>query len=114
MPRSAGGRGERPLWKEARSAATRAVPRRPTDHSSRLWGCGPIGDHAMERGVAMALHFAATPAIARDGGFAVVFDRPGLGVEPNSEVLKPHLAESDWFEPTPQWEKERSWDRLWS
>jgi len=57
---------------------------------------------------------AVTPAIELDGGFAVVPNRPGLGVEPNPEVLKQHLLEPGWFEPTPQWDKERSWDRLWS
>jgi L-alanine-DL-glutamate epimerase-like enolase superfamily enzyme len=48
-------------------------------------------------------------------GFAVVPDSPGLGVELNEEVIKAHLRpESGYFEPTPQWDKERSNDRLWS
>ena len=55
-----------------------------------------------------------TPAITLDKGFAIVPDRPGLGVEPNPEVFKQHLAEPGYFEPTPEWDKERSWDRLWS
>ena len=55
-----------------------------------------------------------TPAIQLDKGFAIVPDRPGLGVEPNPEVVKQHLAEPSYFEPTPEWDKERSWDRLWS
>jgi L-alanine-DL-glutamate epimerase-like enolase superfamily enzyme len=50
-----------------------------------------------------------------DRGFAPVCDAPGLGVEPNEAVIKQHLREgSGYFEPTPQWDKERSWDRLWS
>jgi L-alanine-DL-glutamate epimerase-like enolase superfamily enzyme len=55
-----------------------------------------------------------TPAVTLDRGFAVVPDRPGLGVEPNPEAFKEHLAEPGYFEPTPEWDKERSWDRLWS
>jgi L-alanine-DL-glutamate epimerase-like enolase superfamily enzyme len=55
-----------------------------------------------------------TPAVALDKGFAVVPDRPGLGVEPNPEAFKQHLAEPGYFEATPEWDKERSWDRLWS
>jgi L-alanine-DL-glutamate epimerase-like enolase superfamily enzyme len=50
-----------------------------------------------------------------DRGFAPVSDAPGLGVEPNEAVVRQHLrAGSGYFEPTPQWDKERSWDRLWS
>ncbi|HYN03133.1 MAG TPA: enolase C-terminal domain-like protein, partial [Vicinamibacteria bacterium] len=55
-----------------------------------------------------------TPAPVIEKGFAVVPDRPGLGVEPNPEVIKAHLKEPGYFEPTPEWDKERSWDRLWS
>lgn len=47
-------------------------------------------------------------------GFIRVPDRPGLGVTLNDEVVKRHLLEPGYFEPTPQWDKERSWDRLWS
>jgi L-alanine-DL-glutamate epimerase-like enolase superfamily enzyme len=47
-------------------------------------------------------------------GFAKVPDKPGLGVTLNEEVVKQHLAEPGYFEPTPQWDKERSADRLWS
>jgi L-alanine-DL-glutamate epimerase-like enolase superfamily enzyme len=55
-----------------------------------------------------------SPAITLDKGFAIVPDRPGLGVEPNPEVVKAHLKEPGYFEPTPEWDEERSWDRLWS
>jgi L-alanine-DL-glutamate epimerase-like enolase superfamily enzyme len=48
-------------------------------------------------------------------GFAIVPDSPGLGVELNDDVVKQHLRpESGFFRPTPEWDKERSHDRLWS
>ena len=50
-----------------------------------------------------------------DGGFATVPDKPGLGVEPNEEVIKAHLhPKSKYFAPTKEWDEIRSWDRLWS
>jgi L-alanine-DL-glutamate epimerase-like enolase superfamily enzyme len=55
-----------------------------------------------------------TPKVTLERGFAVVPDRPGLGVEPNPEVFREHLAVPGYFEPTPEWDRERSWDRLWS
>ncbi len=55
-----------------------------------------------------------TPSPVIEKGFAIVPDRPGLGVEPVEEVFRKHLAEPGYFEPTPEWDKERSWDRLWS
>ena len=50
-------------------------------------------------------------------GFAnVPDDAPGLGVELNDEEIKKHLHPEDtsYFEPTPQWNEVRSYDRLWS
>ena len=49
-------------------------------------------------------------------GFATVPDSPGLGVELNEDVVKKHLdpENSSYFAPTPEWDKDRSWDRLWS
>lgn len=47
-------------------------------------------------------------------GFAIVPDKPGLGVELNEEVAKQHLQEKEYFLPTPEWDNFRSWDRLWS
>ena len=47
-------------------------------------------------------------------GFVTVPDGPGLGVTLNDEVMKQHLLEPGYFEPTPEWDKERSHDRLWS
>lgn len=47
-------------------------------------------------------------------GYIRVPDKPGLGVTLNDAVMKQHLGEPGYFEPTPQWDKERSHDRLWS
>ena len=49
-------------------------------------------------------------------GFANVPDSPGLGIELNEEVVKKHLdpEHSNYFLPTTEWDKDRSWDRLWS
>jgi L-alanine-DL-glutamate epimerase-like enolase superfamily enzyme len=48
-------------------------------------------------------------------GWIEVPDRPGLGVTLNEEMVRQHLAPgTGYFEPTPQWDQERSWDRLWS
>lgn len=54
-----------------------------------------------------------TPIV--NNGWIDVPDRPGLGVTLNDDVVRQHLAAgSGYFEPTPQWDQERSWDRLWS
>ena len=48
-------------------------------------------------------------------GWIEVPDRPGLGVTLNEDVMRRHLAPgTGYFEPTPEWDHERSWDRLWS
>jgi len=48
-------------------------------------------------------------------GWIQVPDRPGLGVTLNEDVVRQHLAPgTGYFDPTPQWDQERSWDRLWS
>ena len=48
-------------------------------------------------------------------GWIEVPDRPGLGVTLNEDVARQHLAPgTGYFEPTPEWDQERSWDRLWS
>jgi L-alanine-DL-glutamate epimerase-like enolase superfamily enzyme len=51
--------------------------------------------------------------IVKDG-FVRVSEKPGIGVELNEEVVKKHIREGGFFEPTPQWDQERSHDRLWS
>ena len=49
-------------------------------------------------------------------GFAnVPLDSPGLGIELNEEECRKHLGkDSKWFEPTPEWDRKMSHDRLWS
>ena len=49
-------------------------------------------------------------------GYIPVPDAPGLGFTLNEEAVKEHLIPEDrgFFEPTSQWDSERSWDRLWS
>ncbi len=47
-------------------------------------------------------------------GYIRVPDAPGLGITLNDEVVQQHLAEPGYFEPTPEWDNERSADRLWS
>jgi L-alanine-DL-glutamate epimerase-like enolase superfamily enzyme len=47
-------------------------------------------------------------------GFITVPEKPGLGVTLNEEVVKQHLQEPGYFEPTPQWNTDRTNDRLWS
>ena len=47
-------------------------------------------------------------------GFITVPDKPGLGVILNEDVVKQHLLEPGFFEPTPQWNTDRTNDRLWS
>lgn len=48
-------------------------------------------------------------------GYIKIPDKPGLGVTLNDEVVKQHLKPgAGYFEPTTDWDKERSWDRLWS
>jgi len=52
--------------------------------------------------------------IVRDG-YVQVPDLPGLGVELNEQVISQHMdQETGYFRPTPEWDKERSWDRIWS
>jgi L-alanine-DL-glutamate epimerase-like enolase superfamily enzyme len=47
-------------------------------------------------------------------GYITVPDKPGLGVTLNEAVVKQHLLEPGYFEPTPEWNVDRSNDRLWS
>jgi L-alanine-DL-glutamate epimerase-like enolase superfamily enzyme len=47
-------------------------------------------------------------------GYITVPDKPGLGGTLNEAVVKQHLLEPGYFEPTPQWNTDRSNDRLWS
>jgi len=49
-------------------------------------------------------------------GYISVPEGPGLGIDLNPEVVKAHLDPEDpgYFEPTTEWDTERSHDRLWS
>ena len=49
-----------------------------------------------------------------DRGFVKVPEAPGLGVSLNEEVVRKLVRQGGYFEPTPQWDNERSADRLWS
>ncbi len=58
---------------------------------------------------------SGVPKPILDHGFAAPSDRPGLGVELVEEVVKAHLKPgTQYFAPTPEWDNEKSWDRLWS
>ncbi|MFC2124624.1 mandelate racemase/muconate lactonizing enzyme family protein [Bacteroidota bacterium] len=48
-------------------------------------------------------------------GYVKVPEKPGIGVELNEEVVKEFLIKGEkLFAPTPEWDKIRSSDRLWS
>jgi L-alanine-DL-glutamate epimerase-like enolase superfamily enzyme len=49
-----------------------------------------------------------------DRGFVTVSDGPGIGVTLNEEIARKLVRRGGYFEPTPEWNDERSWDRLWS
>jgi L-alanine-DL-glutamate epimerase-like enolase superfamily enzyme len=50
-----------------------------------------------------------------NNGYITVPDGPGLGITLNEDVVRQHLLPgTGYFEPTPQWDHEHSWDRLWS
>jgi len=47
-------------------------------------------------------------------GFITVPDKPGLGVTLNEDAVKAHMIDGGYFDATPQWNVDRSNDRLWS
>jgi L-alanine-DL-glutamate epimerase-like enolase superfamily enzyme len=47
-------------------------------------------------------------------GFITVPDTPGLGITLNEAIVRQHLIEPGYFEPTPQWNVDRTNDRQWS
>ena len=56
----------------------------------------------------------AMPLVQADG-FIPVPDTPGLGVELVEDEVRRHLRSGEgYFDPTPEWDDERAWDRLWS
>jgi L-alanine-DL-glutamate epimerase-like enolase superfamily enzyme len=61
----------------------------------------------------MAQEYLNVPIVSH--GWIDVPDRPGLGVTLNEEVIRQHLLPgTGYFDPTPHWDQERSWDRVWS
>jgi len=61
----------------------------------------------------MVQEYTKSPIV--NHGWIEVPNRPGLGVTLNDDVVRQHLAPgTGYFEPTPEWDTERSWDRLWS
>ncbi len=61
----------------------------------------------------MVQEYTSAPVV--NHGWIEVPDRPGLGVTLNEDVIRQHLAPgTGYFDPTPQWDHERSWDRIWS
>ncbi len=57
----------------------------------------------------------AKPFMGKDG-FVPVPNLPGLGIELNEDAIKRELKDpaKEYFAPTPEWDNERSHDRLWS
>ena len=53
------------------------------------------------------------PIVQADGHIPVP-DGPGLGIELNEDAIKENISDGGYFEPTPEWDNERSRDRLWS
>jgi L-alanine-DL-glutamate epimerase-like enolase superfamily enzyme len=49
-------------------------------------------------------------------GFITVTEKPGLGITLNDEAVKQHLLQpgSGFFDPTPEWNTDRTNDRWWS
>ncbi|MFN8497097.1 MAG: mandelate racemase/muconate lactonizing enzyme family protein [Anaerolineae bacterium] len=49
-------------------------------------------------------------------GYIQVPEGPGLGFEINPDAIREHLVPDDqgFFEPTPEWDTQHSWDRVWS
>jgi L-alanine-DL-glutamate epimerase-like enolase superfamily enzyme len=81
---------------------------------------------ATENVIALEHHFSEVPfwddfvdglpkPLIQDG-YIRVPDGPGLGFAINEEAIKEHLVPEapGYFEPTPEWDTQHSWDRLWS
>ncbi len=49
-------------------------------------------------------------------GYIKVPEAPGLGFEINPDAVREHLVPDDpgFFEPTPEWDTQTTWDRIWS
>lgn len=59
---------------------------------------------------------AGLPNPIVQNGYIQVPDSPGLGIDLNQDAIISHLDPDGpgYFEPTPEWDTSRSWDRLWS
>ncbi|MFN8482430.1 MAG: mandelate racemase/muconate lactonizing enzyme family protein [Anaerolineae bacterium] len=81
---------------------------------------------ATQNFIALEHHFTEVPfwgdfidgvpkPIIQDG-YITVPDGPGLGFEINPDAIREHLVPDDpgFFEPTPEWDVQHSWDRIWS
>jgi L-alanine-DL-glutamate epimerase-like enolase superfamily enzyme len=82
---------------------------------------------ATENFIALEHHFSEIPFWSdfitipgRSGelikdGYIEVPEGPGLGFEINDDVVREHLIEgASLWAPTPEWDGERAWDRMWS
>jgi L-alanine-DL-glutamate epimerase-like enolase superfamily enzyme len=56
------------------------------------------------------------PSPIIQNGYIAVPEAPGLGIDLNEDVVREHIVPDNpgYFGPTPEWDNERSWDRLWS
>jgi L-alanine-DL-glutamate epimerase-like enolase superfamily enzyme len=102
-------------WQD-RKTVGRAVPAiklARLQHNSRSWCTAHIEHHSVDVPWWEDLVTGVPKPIVK-GGFVAVPEKPGLGIELNEEVIKRHLMEPGYFEPTPEWDKERSNDHLWS
>ncbi len=54
------------------------------------------------------------PKPLHSGGFANIPTGPGLGIDVALDVVKEHLREPGFFQPTDEWNEARVNDRLWS
>ena len=52
--------------------------------------------------------------IVQEDGHIPVPDGPGLGIELNEEAIRANISSGGYFEPTPEWDGEKSHDRIWS
>jgi L-alanine-DL-glutamate epimerase-like enolase superfamily enzyme len=74
-----------------------------------------LENHSLDVPWWSSLVVEGTKAPIVNRGWIEVPDRPGLGVTLNEDVVRQHLAPgTGYFEPTQQWDQERSWDRIWS
>jgi L-alanine-DL-glutamate epimerase-like enolase superfamily enzyme len=57
----------------------------------------------------------SSDTVVFDQGYVPVPEAPGLGFKLNEEAIRELLAPGEgFFEPTPEWNEARSWDRIWS